>query len=349
MTADSRLDRSGEGGSLRVTVIIVAYNSGDYLQTCLDALATQTFADFEVIIADNASTDGSVAALRLPDARFRVRDMGGNLGFAAANNRVAAESTTEFLVLLNADTVAEPGWLDALVKAARAHPEAASFGSIQIRMDDPDVFDGVGDVWHVAGIAWRALEGRPRQPISDCEIMGPCAAGALYRRKDFLAIGGFDERFFCYCEDIDLALRLQHSGRTSRRVAGAVLLHAGSGTTGRISEFTLYHGHRNRVWTFLKNTPGLWLWLFLPYHVAANLWLIWRYRTEAGVSQILERAYGDAWRGRRPFLTERLALDGSGYVRLLRMMAVSPWSASLRRDVTAYRDASSRQAPPARH
>jgi GT2 family glycosyltransferase len=317
-----------------VTVIIVAYNSGDYLQPCLAALAGQTFADFEVVIADNASSDGAVTDVRLPDERFRVRDMGSNLGFAAANNRVAVQSAAEFLVLLNADTLPEPGWLDALVAAARAHPEAASFGSIQIRLDDPEIFDGVGDVWHVAGIAWRALEGQPRRPISDAEIMGPCAAGALYRRNDFQAIGGFDERFFCYCEDIDLALRLQLSGRTSRRVAGAVLHHAGSGTTGRISEFTLYHGHRNRVWTFLKNTPGLWLWLFLPYHVAANLWLIWRYRTQAGVSQILERAYLDAWRGRAPFLRESRKNDAAGYRRLLRIMAVTPWSASRRVDMT---------------
>ena len=316
-----------------VTVIIVAYNSGDYLQPCLEALAVQTFPDFEVVIADTASSDGAVAALRLPDSRFRVRDMGGNLGFAEANNRVAAQSTAEFLVLLNADTVAEPGWLEALVIAARAHPEAASFGSIQIRMDDREIFDGVGDVWHVAGIAWRALEGQPRRPISDAEIMGPCAAGALYRRNDFQAIGGFDERFFCYCEDIDLALRLQLSGRTSRRVAGAVLLHAGSGTTGRISEFTLYHGHRNRVWTFLKNTPGLWLWVWLPAHLAANVWLFWRYRRDEGAPAILMRAFSDAWRGRSPFCQESRRISVLAYWRAMKRMGVSPASAFGRQDV----------------
>jgi GT2 family glycosyltransferase len=309
-----------------VTVIIVAYNSGGYLQTCLETLAAQTFEDFEVVIADNASSDGAVDALRLPDPRFRVRNMGENLGFAAANNRVAAQSTADYLVLLNADTRPEADWLGALVAAARAHPEAASFGSIQIRMDDPDIFDGVGDVWHVAGIAWRALEGQPRRPIADAEIMGPCAAGALYRRQDFLAIGGFDERFFCYCEDIDLALRLQLSGRRSRRVAGAVLLHAGSGTTGRISEFTLYHGHRNRVWTFLKNTPGMWLWLFLPYHLAANLWLIWSYRNKEGVEGVLERAFLDAWRGRGPFLRERRRVAPARFRQLLHLMPVTPWA-----------------------
>ena len=317
-----------------VTVIIVDYNSGDYLQPCVEALARQTFTDFEVVIADNASSDGAVDRLRLPDVRFRVRRMGSNLGFAAANNRVADGSSAEFLALLNADTRPEADWLGALVTAAGAHPEAASFGSIQIRMDDPDTFDGVGDVWHVAGIAWRALEGQPRRPIGDAAIMGPCAAGALYRRADFLAVGGFDERFFCYCEDIDLALRLRLAGRGSRRVTGAVLRHAGSGTTGRVSEFTLYHGHRNRVWTFLKNTPGGWLWLFLPYHVAANLWLIWRYRAQEGVSKILERAYLDAWRGRAAFLKDRRSADPARFRRMLRLMAVTPWSASRRLDIT---------------
>lgn len=316
-----------------VTIIIVAYNSGAFLQACVDALAGQTFGGFEVVIADNASTDGAVTALKLPDARFVRRQMGANLGFAAANNRVAETSKADFIVLLNADTLPEPNWLEALVTAAQSHPEASSFGSVQVRLDNADLFDGVGDVWHVAGIAWRALEGRPRRPIADAEILGPCAAGALYRRQDFLDIGGFDERYFCYCEDIDLALRLRLAGRGSRRVAGAVLLHAGSGTTGRVSEFTLYHGHRNRVWTFLKNTPGGWLWLLLPAHLVANLWLLWRYRRDAGAPRTLLRAFSDAWRGRLPFRAESRRVSMSAYWRVMRCMAVSPASAFGRGDV----------------
>jgi len=313
-----------------VTVIIVAYNSGDFLQACVDALAAQTFGAFHAVIADNASTDGATERLRLPDHRFHLRAMGENLGFAAANNLVAFDATSEFIVLLNPDTLPEPGWLEALVAAAERHPEAASFGSLQVRLDNPEVFDGVGDVWHVAGIAWRALEGQPRRRIEDADIMGPCAAGALYRRQDFVEVGGFDERFFCYCEDIDLALRLQLAGRGARRVAGAVLHHAGSGTTGRVSEFTLFHGHRNRIWTFLKNTPGGWLWLWAPCHLAANVWLLWRYRS-LGVSGTLWRAYVAAWRGRAPFMAERRRTRDSGaYRRAMRLMAFNPWSASRR-------------------
>src|SRR5688572_19840244 len=97
--------------SPEVTVAIVAYQSGAFLQACLDALAAQTFADFEAVVLDNDSTDGSIEALRLPDARFRVERMGKNLGFAAANNVAARASSARFLATLNPDTLAEPGWL----------------------------------------------------------------------------------------------------------------------------------------------------------------------------------------------------------------------------------------------
>ena len=141
--------------------------------------------------------------------------------------------------------------------------------------------------------------------------------------SSMIGAGGFDERFFCYCEDIDLALRLRLAGRGSRRVAGAVLLHAGSGTTGRVSEFTLYHGHRNRVWTFLKNTPGGWLWLFLPYHVAANLGALWRYR-KSPAWRTIAAAYLAAVRGAGPFLRERRNVSSMRYRDLLPKMAKLP-------------------------
>ncbi|WP_158913036.1 glycosyltransferase family 2 protein, partial [Caulobacter sp. S45] len=239
------------------TVVIVAYESGAFLQPCVDALAAQTFADFEAVIVDNASSDGSVERLTLPDARFRVRPMGYNSGFAVANNVAARESASEFLVLLNPDAVADSAWLERFIAAARARPEAASFGATQLRLDEPGVLDGIGDVWHAAGLAWRAGEGWPvSRAAGDGEIFGPCGAAALYRRDLFLVSGGFDERFFCYCEDVDLAARLRGMGARSYRVADAVVRHAGSGISGRRSDFTLFHGHRNRIWVFVKNTPG---------------------------------------------------------------------------------------------
>ena len=312
-----------------VTVVIVAYDSGGYLQPCVDALAAQSFTGFEAVVADNASRDGSVQRLRLPDARFRVRDMGANLGFAAANNRVAQASQAELLALLNPDAVPDPGWLQALATAAARHGEAASFGSIQLRLEAPDVLDGLGDVWQGAGLAGGAGEGQATSSApGDGPIFAPCGAAALYRRRAFLEAGGFDERFFCYCEDVDLGHRLQAAGWVSRRVAGAVVRHAGSGISGRTSDFTMFHGHRNRIWTFVKNTPGAWFWLLAPYHIAFNL-LYLGSAVRRGVFRPVWRSYGAAlaglapfWRDRRRLATERRASFG----RLLKVMAATPWA-----------------------
>lgn len=310
-----------------VTVVIVAYESGGFLQPCVDALAAQSFAGFEAVIADNASSDGSVKRLRLPDERFRVRDMGSNLGFAAANNRVAADAGSEFLALLNPDAVPDPGWLAALVRAAAAHPRAASFGSLQLRLDDPSRLDGLGDVWHLAGLAWRAGEGHAAAGApGDGEIFSPCGAAALYRREAFLDAGGFDERFFCYLEDVDLGHRLRGAGATSRRVSGAVVRHAGSGVSGRRSDFTMFHGHRNRVWTFVKNTPGGWFWLLLPYHLGFNL-LYLGSAVRRGVFAPVWRSYVAALTGIGPFWRERRRLAATrraGFRAVVRVSALGP-------------------------
>jgi GT2 family glycosyltransferase len=310
------------------TVIIVAYESGAFLQPCIDALAAQTFEDFEAVIVDNASSDGSVRDLRPPDARFRILSLERNTGFAAANNLAAAGSAAEFLVLLNPDAVPDPAWLETLIATVRAAPDIASVGSLQRRLDDPEVLDGVGDVWHVAGLAWRAGEGHPAAGApGDGEIFGPCGAAALYRREVFLALGGFDERFFCYCEDVDLAFRLRSAGYRSVRASRAVVRHAGSGISGRRSDFTLYHGHRNRIWTFVKNTPGVWFWLLLPYHLAFNA-LYLGSALKRGILPPVWRAYVAAakglpsiWRSRRALGPPRVA-----FRTMMRSMAWTPWA-----------------------
>ena len=312
---------------MRVSIIIVAYDSGAFLQPCVDALAAQSCSQFDAVIVDNASSDDAVARLVLPDERFRICQMGYNSGFAAANNRAVQQSSAEYVVLLNPDTEVQPGWLEALVEAADAYPMAASIGSVQRRLDDPRDLDGLGDVWHLAGLAWRSGEGRKASnAVLDGEIFGPCAAAALYRRDRFLAAGGFDERYFCYMEDVDLAFRLRLAGHRAMRAGKAVVLHAGSGTTGRTSDFSLYHGHRNRIWTFLKNTPRSVFPFALAYHLAFNT-LYALIAIRRGFWRPIFRAYRDAWRGREPFLAERRARPPRMPIsEFLRISAWTPWS-----------------------
>ena len=202
-------------------------------------------------------------------------------------------------------------------------------------LSEPDVLDGVGDVWHVAGVAWRARLGRPvADTPPEGEVFGPCAAAALYRREPFMALGGYDERFFCYCEDLDLAYRLRLAGWQSVQVPDAVVRHAGSGISGRTSDFTLFHGHRNRVWTYVKNTPGPWMWLLLPYHLAYDALMTYSSR-KAGHGWVVWRAHVAALKGIGPVLADRRRVQKARKAPIADLFRAMAWSpkAPMRRDV----------------
>lgn len=243
------------------SILIVAYQSGPDLGRCLEALDRQTRRDFEVILVDNASTDGAVDALAPRDWLTIIRSS-DNRGFAAGNNLAARAAQGRYLVTLNPDAFAEPGWLDALIAAAERHPDAASVASVQLSDADPDRLDGLGDPYAPWGAAWRGGMGGLAVPVAESEIFGPCAAAALYRREAFEAAGGFCERFFCYYEDVDLALRLRRAGWRSVVTPWAIVRHVGSGSTS--SGFVLRYATRNRVWTYLRGMPSLAGLVFAP-------------------------------------------------------------------------------------
>ena len=297
-----------------VCVVIVNYNGAPYLSRCVEALRAQTFRDFEAIIVDNGSSDGSADALDPLPSGFKLLHAGLNLGFSAANNLAARETSAPWLATLNPDAFAEPDWLERLMFAVERHPEAVMLGSTQIDFKHPDRLDGAGDVYHVVGLVWRGDHGRPLDhgPVEG-ETFAPCAAGALYRRDAFLAVGGFDERFFCYCEDIDLAFRLRLTGATCIQVADAVVRHVGSGITGARSDFAVYHGTRNRLWTFIKNMPDALFWPLLPIHLLASLILLQvclaRGTFRPALQGLLDgfRGLGPIWAARREIQRKRCA------------------------------------------
>ena len=256
-----------------VTVIIVNWNSGEMLANCVEHLQAQTSLPAQVLIVDNASSDNSLAQLP-PWDRLSVLRMPSNLGFAAGNNRALAVATTHYVALLNPDAFAAPDWIEQLLKVAQTHPEAASIGSRQLCHEAPTQLDGIGDRYHLSGMAWREGHGQRQQPshLIECEIFAPCAAAALYRRHALQKIGGFDERYFCYMEDVDVGFRLRLAGHTSRYAPQAWVTHVGSAASGgKRSSFATYHGHRNMVWTYIKNMPGPLFWALLPLHLAANI------------------------------------------------------------------------------
>jgi GT2 family glycosyltransferase len=265
----------------RVAVIVVNTNEGGFLRRTLPLLERQTLPPHRIIVVDNGSTDGSPDEIEERHPRVEVLRLGRNAGFAAANNAgVRAAEDADWVGLLNPDAYPEPGWLEALVRTAVARPAYSMLASRQLSAEHPDLLDGAGDLYHVSGLSWRRDEGRPAdgpRVLHAGEVFSPCAASALYRRDAFLSVGGLDEQYFVYFCDTDLAFRLRLAGHRCWYVPEAVVRHVGSGTTGRVSDFTVYLTHRNLIWTYVKDMPPALFWAYLPQHLAINLLLLVRY------------------------------------------------------------------------
>jgi GT2 family glycosyltransferase len=194
-----------------ISIILVAWNNKTHLRHCFSALSKKTLRDFEVILVDNGSTDGSIDGMgsRWPDLQLRVERLASNLGFASANNTGVRLARGEWIVLLNADAFPEPAWLENLLKAAEQNPQYNFFSSRQIQYNGTHLLDGAGDEYHVSGLAWRRYYNHIQSEygLQQEEVFSACAAAAMYRREDFLKVGGFDEDYFSYFEDVDLGFR----------------------------------------------------------------------------------------------------------------------------------------------
>ena len=292
---------------MTVAVLIVNWNGGDYLRRCLESLEQQHRRPDHIVVVDNGSSDDSLQRAERVLRDVQLIRLTENAGFARANN-LAAQAARQFdaLALLNPDAFAEPGWLAALMTAAERQSTAASFASQMRLASAPEYLDGAGDSYHVSGRAWRNGHrvSVADWPGVDTEVFAPCAAAALYRRDAFEEAGGFDEQYFCYFEDVDLGFRLRLLGYSCLYVHSAVVRHVSSGLAGYRSNFAVYHGERNAVWTFVKDMPGSLFWLYLPQHVVLNaaalVYYPWR-----GQGTTALRAKIDALRGLPAILRRR--------------------------------------------
>ncbi|MBI1339929.1 glycosyltransferase [bacterium] len=273
------MSRAGEGGgrSPRISVAVVNFNGGDYLRECLRSLARQTFTDFETLVVDNASTDGSLELIEEAPSELRILRQDANLGFAAANNIAAKAGRGEWLALLNPDAVADPDWLEALLRAVSKRPTHRLVASVQIDLADSTRLDGAGDCYSAYGYAWRGGYGAPVERTPDAgDCFAPCGAAAFYPRERFLEAGGFESYYFCYHEDVDLGFRMRLLGERCQFDPTARVRHAGSAIAGKRSAFAIYHGIRNGVWTYVRNMPAVFLAATLPVWAAGALALLIR-------------------------------------------------------------------------
>jgi GT2 family glycosyltransferase len=310
-----------------VSIILVSWNSAAHLPSCLDCLARQTLRNFEVVIINNNSTDSGLSDLnqKFPGIDLYTTHLGSNKGFAVANNIGARLARGRWLALLNADAYPEPDWLEKLILAVKENPEFSFFSSRQIQENDRHLLDGAGDAYHVSGLAWRRYYNRQAEHLAlqPAEVFSACGAAALYLREDFLQAGGFDEDYFSYFEDVDLGFRLRLRGKKCLYIPQAVVYHVGSASTGKGSDFSVYHGYRNLIWTFVKNMPSPFIWLYLPIHIGTLL-LFAVLLTFRGQGRAIWRAIFDACLGMPKIIAKRQMIHKNPYSKpsdLLRVMS----------------------------
>jgi GT2 family glycosyltransferase len=281
---------------MKIVVVIVNYNSGNLLAKCIDHLLRQTRPADSIFVIDNASHDESMDSLPAHPA-LKTHRMDANRGFASANNFAFQRTeNADYFITLNPDAFPEVDFIEKLEEAARIHPEYGSFATRM--MLNENTLDGAGDSYHISGLAWRNLHHRKYFPERhhQKDVFAPCAGAAMYSAKTIIELGGFDDTFFCYMEDVDLGYRMQLSGMRCLYVPDAAVQHIGSAIVSRYPGFAAYHGHRNLVWTLIKNTPGPLLPLVLPIHLLMSVVLGIIYLGR-GQSKVYGRAKIDAVRG----------------------------------------------------
>lgn len=242
---------------MKITIIIPNYNGKHFLASCLESLSIQSFTDFEILIVDNHSTDGSIEYIKGHYPEIRLIALDKNCGFSTAVNAGIRHSSTPYVILLNNDTTVEPHFVEELLKAIESSSRIFSVSSKMLQMHHPDLIDGAGDLYTLLGWGVARGAGRPAKNYTQQEdVFSACAGAAIYRRSAFRKIGYFDEAHFAYLEDIDVGYRAKIYGYRNIYCPAAIVRHVGSGTSGsKYNSFKVRTSARNSIWLIYKNMP----------------------------------------------------------------------------------------------
>jgi GT2 family glycosyltransferase len=240
-----------------VTLVIVNWNGVRFMRRCLQSVLDQDYGDFAVIVVDNGSTDGSCDLIRRNFPQVQLIQNAENVGFAVANNQAIEASRSEFVATLNNDTWVSRAWLGALVQAMERGPRVGMCASRMLLASQAGLVDSLGIAVDRLGFASNVGAGQEDIAVGSHPgaLLGPCAGAALYRRAMLDEIGLFDEDFFMYLEDADLAWRAQWAGWQCHYAPEALVYHVHSGTAQEGSSFKHRLLGRNKVWMVCKNYP----------------------------------------------------------------------------------------------
>ncbi len=239
----------------RASIVIPTWNQAGLLAAALRSLRAQTYPDFEIVVVDNGSCDGTAAMLGRDFPEVRLLTLPENRGFGPATNAGLRAAVGEILVCLNNDVECEPGWLAALVAALDRMPDVGSVASKMMDAKRPGTIDAAGDAMSL--VAWSVGRGEPDAARFNVgrEILSACAGAAAYRRTVFERIGWFDESYFAWFEDVDLGIRAQLAGFHCWYEPAAIVHHHGSATAATMSDRKLFLSVRNRLMLFFKTMP----------------------------------------------------------------------------------------------
>ncbi len=240
----------------KVTIVIPNYNGLKFMEPCMAALDKQLCRDFELLVVDNGSTEGSVEWLKehgLPSLFLET-----NTGFSGAVNVGIKAAKTPYVILLNNDTEAEPEYVGELLKAIESSPKIFSVSPKMIQLYHKELMDDGGDMYSIMGWAYQRGVGQEIERYDrPCHIFSACAGAAIYRREVFEEIGYFDEMHFAYLEDIDVGYRAKIAGYYNLYCPSAKVFHVGSGTSGsKYNSFKVKLAARNNVYLNYKNMPA---------------------------------------------------------------------------------------------
>ena len=266
-----------------IRIVITAFNSGAYLGECLQAVAAQTYRHFEVIIVDNGGvlTEDGYHDINLPDERFIQDRNPENTGFSGGFERGTEGATTKWLMSLNPDAILDGSCLETLLDAAKTHGDPDMLSPRLFADCNHETLDGLGDSLSILGIAWRNAHLKSANDVNMpdvAEVFSPTGAAALYLRESYEASGGINPLFFCYLEDVDLALRMRAYGCRCLLVNDATGFHEGGHSTKVIAGFAIQYSARNTPLLIVTSSPILLLFPLLVLHVAGQAWLQWRNR-----------------------------------------------------------------------
>lgn len=258
----------------RISVIIPNYNGEKYIKACLNGVFSQTYPDFEAIVVDNGSMDHSIDIIMEEFPKVKLILLQDNLGIAGGVNSGIKSAEGEFVAILHNDAIPSPNWLESMVAIIEMDDNIFSVSPLVMMQDKPEIIDNAGDAYTIFGAAYHICQGKRvnKVKLKNKRIFSSSGCGGLYRKSMLIIVGGFDQDFFAYLEDMDIGWRAMLFGYKNVFCADSIVAHHGNGTMGsKYNDFKARLSARNNSYLIYKNMPWWQLAMCKPFMLMSGM------------------------------------------------------------------------------